>query len=591
VKLFRLSPRLRFALVWPLVAAVGVAVPLIWFLVSGPLEQGTATLLLDTVEILRPQAVRALDQGGSRTQEAVRNLAATSAIRVTLINGSGRVIAESSLTWEETQRMENHGARPEVQAAFDAGRGTAVRHSATTGMSYAYAATRFTARDGRTYVLRLARPLEHVRFLRRNLAGALLLALATAVVLLGPISWWLNRTLFRPLRQIISGADRLAAGELRSRVAVPEAQELATLATGLNRLADEVETQLRLLGTERDHLREILASMSEGVLVTDAEGRVRLTNSVFRKIFSVDVDAGDRPTVELVEQPVVAELISATLDGQRPRSAELDLVEPRRHLSLIASPLPEQRGVVVVVRDVTTELRLAEARRDLVANVSHELKTPLTAIRGYAETLEDGALADSMAGPRFIRGILEQCQRLEALLRDQLTLSQLERLDPSRGEEIIDLTRAAARAVEALTLRARARDVELILETGNTAPQVRGTCSEIDNVLLNLIDNAIKYNRAGGEVRVALRGDGEDAVIEVADTGIGIPQDALERVFERFYRVDKGRAREQGGTGLGLAIVKHAARLLGGRIEVESRLGTGSVFRVRLPGAVTSSDP
>ena len=591
MKLFRLSPRLRFVLVWPLLVAVGVAVPLIWFLVSGPLEQGTATLLLDTVEILWPQAAAALDLGGSGTHAAIRNLAAASAIRITLIDDAGRVIAESSLNWEETQRMKNHGARPEVQAAFTAGRGTAVRRSATTGVSYAYAAARFNARDGRTYALRLARPLEQMRFLRRNLAGALLLAVATAAVLLGPISWWLNRSLFRPLRQIINGADRLAAGELGSRVAVPEAQELATLATGLNHLAGEVEAQLRLLGTERDHLREILASMSEGVLVTDAEGRVRLTNSVFREIFDID-DAGGGPATELVAQPVVAELISATLDGRDARSAELDLVEPRRNLSLIASPLPDQHGVVVVVRDVTAELRLAEARRDLVANVSHELKTPLTAIRGYAETLEDGALADAAAGPRFVGRILEQCQRLEMLLRDLLTLSQLERLDPERGEEIVDLTQATERAVEALTLRARERDIELILETGDRAFRVRGAGSELDNVLLNLIDNAIKYNRAGGEVRIALRADGEEAVVEVADTGIGIPQDALVRIFERFYRVDKGRAREQGGTGLGLAIVKHAARLLGGQVEVESRLGAGTTFRVRLPSSVTSpSDP
>ena len=240
---------------------------------------------------------------------------------------------------------------------------------------------------------------------------------------------------------------------------------------------------------------------------------------------------------------------------------------------------------MVVVRDVTTELRLAEARRDLVANVSHELKTPLTAIRGYAETLEDGALEDPATAQRFVGRILEQCQRLEALLRDLLTLSQLERLEPGGGERLVDLSRAAERAVQVLTLRARERDVELILEAGDGALQVRGASSEIDNVLLNLIENAVKYNRPGGEVRVALREDGEEAVLEVADTGIGIPGDALERVFERFYRVDKGRAREQGGTGLGLAIVKHAARLLGGRVEVESRLGEGSVFRVRLQKA------
>ncbi len=608
MKFLRLSPRLRFVLVWPLLAATLVTAPLFWFLVTGPLEEGIATLLLDTVEILWPQAAAALDAGGAQTQEKIRNLAAASSIRITLIDAGGRVLAESSLTWDEARRMDNHGSRPEVRQAFETGRGTAVRRSATTQLIYAYAASSFTARDGHVYVLRLARPLEQVRFLRRNLTGALFLGVIAALVLWGPISWWLNRTLFRPLRQIIDGADLLAAGKLGNRVAVPEAAELATLATGLNHLAGEVETQLHLLATERDHLREILASMSEGVLVLDADGQVKLTNSVFRRIFGLEAnganprldkakggarspdDEGLRQIPDEVEVlEALTRLVATARDTSESCSAELDLEDPRRNLSLIASPLPEEHGFVVVVRDVTTELRLAEARRDLVANVSHELKTPLTAIRGYAETLEDGALEDSAAGPRFVGRILEQCRRLEMLLNDLLVLSQLERLDDGHGEETVDLHRAVERAVEALAPRARERDVELIPETGDGALPIRGTSSEVDNILLNLVENAIKYNRAEGEVRITLSEGGEDgevgedAVIEVADTGIGIPSDMLKRIFERFYRVDKGRAREQGGTGLGLAIVKHAVRRLGGRIEVESKLGEGSLFRVRLP--------
>ncbi len=593
MKLFRLSPRLRFALVWPVLAAVGVAAPLLWFLVTGPLEQGTATLLLDTVEILWPQAAAALDLEGAETQEAIRNLAATGSIRVTLIEGSGRVVADSSLTWDEVELMENHGARPEVRMAFASGRGTSVRRSSTTGLSYAYAAGSFTTRDGRSYVLRLARPVEQVRFLRRNLAGALFVGLATALVVLGPISWWLNRELFRPLQRIIAGAERLAAGELDSRVVVPDAHELATLATGLNHLAGEVETQLRLLSTERDHLREILVSMSEGVLVVDAEGRVRLTNSVFRQLFELGEDPGGRPAAELLGQPELSELIAAAL-GVRPSrsdatpalSAELDLQEPRRNLSLLASPLPEGHGAVVVVRDVTRELRLAKARRDLVANVSHELKTPLTAIRGYAETLEDGALEQPPVARRFTGSILEQCARLEALLRDLLTLSRLDsRQQSPPAREPVDLVELARSAVEMLAVRARKAEVELTLEAAEGLPSVTGERDELERLLLNLIENAIKYNRPGGEVKVSLEERDSEVVLQVLDTGIGIPEAALERIFERFYRVDKGRARDQGGTGLGLSIVKNVARSHGGRVEVESRLGEGSAFRVSLPGS------
>ena len=247
-----------------------------------------------------------------------------------------------------------------------------------------------------------------------------------------------------------------------------------------------------------------------------------------------------------------------------------ELAEERRHWAEVAA------------REVADERRQAEMRRDLVANVSHELKTPLTAIRGYAESLEDGALEDPEVGPRFVGRILDQCRRLEALLRDQLALARLEQIEQIADPEVLDLGKAALRAVEALAPWARERGVELLL-SADGSPKVRGTRSELDNLVLNLVENAVKYNRPGGEVRLTLRTEGEEALMEVADTGIGIPEAALARIFERFYRVDKGRAREQGGTGLGLAIVKHAARLLGGRVEVESRLGEGSVFRVRLP--------
>ncbi len=298
-----------------------------------------------------------------------------------------------------------------------------------------------------------------------------------------------------PLEEITAGAERLAAGDLAHRVAVPEGGELEALARALNRLADELERREGELAAERRRLEETLE------------------------------------------------------------------------------------------RDSAASLRQAEIRQDLVANVSHELKTPLTAIRGYAETLRDGALQDPAAGPRFVGRILEQCERLEALLRDLLTLSRLERVEPGPGDlELLDLGELARGAAEVLGPRARERRVEIAVAAAG-APSVRGARSEVDNLLLNLIDNAVKYNRPGGRVRVAVRAERGEAVVEVADTGIGIPAGALERIFERFYRVDKGRAREQGGTGLGLAIVKHSARLLGGRVEVESRLGEGSTFRVRLPAS------
>lgn len=234
-------------------------------------------------------------------------------------------------------------------------------------------------------------------------------------------------------------------------------------------------------------------------------------------------------------------------------------------------------------REVTAARRLTRSGRDLVANFSHEIKTPLTAIRGAAETLSDGALGDESAGPRFVRRILEQCDRLERLLRDLLTLARLESDAAPVRREDANLLVLARYAVEVVSPLAEERRVRVSLEPEETLPTVRGDPAAFDCLLLNLLDNAVKYNRPGGEVRLRLRRDGEDVVIEVEDDGIGIPPGDRERIFERFYRVDKGRARHEGGTGLGLTIVQEAVRSHRGTIEVESSVGRGTTFRVRLP--------
>ena len=237
-----------------------------------------------------------------------------------------------------------------------------------------------------------------------------------------------------------------------------------------------------------------------------------------------------------------------------------------------------------MVRDTTEATRLAEMRRDFVANVSHELKTPLAAIRGFAETLRDGALDEPATARRFTERILQQCRRLQALLEDLLTLSRLESVEVPAERAQVDLRALVRRAVELMAPAAQERRVRLAVEEQPTTP-ISGDADDLERLVLNLLENAIKYNRPEGTVTVRLRKGVSQVVLEVADTGLGIPQESLSRIFERFYRVDKSRAREEGGTGLGLAIVKHVAQAHGGQVEVESRAGRGSTFRVRLPVA------
>ncbi len=351
------------------------------------------------------------------------------------------------------------------------------------------------------------------------------------------------------------------------------------------------DAELDRIRSERDSLREILHHLPEGVTVTDTGGRARRMNPAFRQLFGKLLDASDRgvePTSQAGQ--LLKELTASVLAGVDSPRGELTLGPPgHRHLSLVASRLPGRDGAgrdgaLIVVRDVTEAIRLAESRKDLVANVSHELKTPLTAIRGYAETLEDGAVTKPDTAQRFLRQILNQCGRLEALLGDLLTLSKIES-QPSSGQtlETVDVGRLIREVVDVLTSQARAREVTFLLDLEDSPSPVQGDSAELERIFLNLLENAIKYNRLGGNIRVCVARSGEEAVVEVRDSGIGIPPEAKERIFERFYRVDKGRARDEGGTGLGLAIVKHGVHRHGGSLEVESTLGKGSTFTVRLP--------
>ncbi len=594
------TPKLRLAPLWPALAAVLTGALLLAVLLPGLFQRSTSLQLLDSLHILTPVVAEQLatpdspgaaGAGHGGVQAWLRGIASGSDLRLTLIAADGAVLADSAADGP----LANHRDRPEVRQALAGGSGTAVRTSPTTGRTYVYAARTFNGPRGRLYVLRLAQPVEKLHDLRGPLATAVILALLAAGLALLLVSLWIDRRLLRPLSQLIGGAGELASGRYSYRLQVPDEEELADLALALNRLAATVEAQFAAVNKERDDLNAILAGMSEGVLVVGRDGRAQFANPAFRAIFDLQSEIAGRQVLEIVRQPDLARLVDDTLAGGRGQSAEIDVRRggDRKSLQLVSAALSEG-GAVVVARDITELTRLTEMRRDFVANVSHELKTPLAAIRGFAETLRDGAAAEPPTAARFLDRILVQCRRLQLLLDDLLTLSRLESFDERPRREPVDLAALVAHATELMSAAAAEKKVEVSVEVPAAAPAasargkaelplVSGDPDGLERMLVNLLDNAIKYNRPGGTVAVRLRRHGRHVVLEVSDTGIGIPQDALPRLFERFYRVDKGRAREEGGTGLGLAIVKHAVQTHGGEVDVESRMGEGTTFRVRLP--------
>ncbi len=409
----------------------------------------------------------------------------------------------------------------------------------------------------------------------------LLAILLAAAVIGGAGGWLFERRLYRPLRRL-GGRLGVLAGEAGASVPlVSDAERVDSLAAGLDRVVGRLKRRLDESDADRRRLQEILESMSDGVLVADRDQRVELLNRAFRALFAAGDAQPEQTVLELARSPALVRFMDRLEEGGGISVERIDS-EAGRALELHGRRLTGGR-MVVVAHDLTEQLRLDETRRDLVANVSHELRTPLTAIRGYAENLRDGALEDPATGARFVDRILAQSSRLEALLEDLLALSRLERQEekPAPGE-VVDLAALTEQAVETVRALAAEREVRLHLEA-EKLPALAGSSEALERLLLNLLENAIKYNREGGTVTVDLRRRQGEIFVEVADTGIGIPQRDLPRIFERFYRVDSGRSREEGGTGLGLAIVKHAAQLHGGRVEVESELGRGSTFRVVLP--------
>lgn len=583
MRLLGLPPKLRLAPFWPALAAMVTAGVFLWVLLPGLFERTASVQLFNTLRILRPLVQQQLADPRIDSRLWVHDLAAGSGYRVTLIQADGLVLADSSVDPDQIGTVENHSDRPEVKAALAQGSGVSVRHSETTGHPYVYAAQTLSGPRGERLVLRLAEPLEQLQALRGRLAAAMALAALAAGVAILLTSFWLDRSLFDPLLRVIAGAGDIASGRA-SRVVVPEEDELADLAVAVNRLAARAEEQFEAVRKERDYLREILASMSEGVLVVGTDGRAVMINPAFYRLFDLEGDFTGRPVLEIIRHPGFARLIEDTLRQGEPQSAQIELPTLERRTLLLTSAILAggERGAVVVARDTTELTRVADMRRDFVANVSHELKTPLAAIRGYAETLWEGALDEPPIARRFTQRILSQCQRLQELLDDLLILSRLEGADAFAEREPVDLAEVIDRAVDLFTPVAREKRMTLEVQV-EPVPLVTGDPGRLERLVLNLVDNAIKYNRPEGKVTLSLRRDGDEAVLEVADTGVGIPPEAIPRIFERFYRVDKGRAREEGGTGLGLAIVKHIAQLHGGNVDVESRAGKGSTFRVRLP--------
>lgn len=545
--------------------------------------------LQDHAIILRETVAADLKtDAGGRLQERLHRLGATSGVGFTVMRSDGAVLADSR---QEPARIANLAERPEIVEAHSQRFGYAMRFSHAYGKRMMYIAMPVRSQTQLLGFVRAALPVtdigERLAYFRK--ITVLSACIATVVGFL--LGWFFTRKVTQPLRLMTTMAALIAGGNYDQHIRTYARDEIGEFAQMFNRMAYHLRERMETVTKERNQLLAVFGSMVEGVIAVDRDERVVHMNQAASTILytAPEVSTGKR-IWEVTRMRPIVEILSEAIHNERDIVREAHIIEQpqERTIEMHAAPLRNSQGAlagaVVVLYDVSELRRLENIRREFVANVSHELKTPITAMKGFVETLREGALDDRQQAERFLSIIARHADRLHAIIEDLLSLSRLEQEDesaelPRHRERLAAVIEAA---VQDCAAQSAAREVTV---TTACDPDlwVYINAALIEQALVNLLDNATNYSKMGSTVWVEALREGDDVAIHVRDQGVGIAQEHLPRLFERFYRVDKARSREHGGTGLGLAIVKHIALVHGGRVDVCSKVNEGSTFTIYLP--------
>ena len=507
--------------------------------------------------------------------------------RITIIDVSGKVLLDTDLSISNPLELENHANRPEVRKALRGENSFEIRYSPTIKVNLLYVAVPLLKENKPIGVIRISMPLVQIKQEFETLRNAISFSFVIAFALSVFLGFLFINGITKPLNRIIYSAKKFSKGELKHKILVDSSDELGELARVLNEMSQNIEDKIKEIELQNQHLAAILQSMVEGIIVVDKDSRVISVNRPAEEIFEIkQEEVKDKLFLEVVSNNEIDDVISEVLRFGSFKSKELSLVWPiKKVFKLDASPIFENKeitGCLLVVHDFTEIRKLEVMRKDFVANVSHELKTPLTTIKGFVDTLKEGALEDKENALNFLNIISEHTLRLENLINDLLSLSHIESKEIILKKTFFDICALVDNVLKSFQFNLDKNNI-IVENKLNNPLLVFADKDKITQVINNLVDNAMKFNKENGSIKIYSLKEDSFVKIFIEDSGICIPKEDLPRIFERFYRVDKARSRDMGGTGLGLSIVKHIVELHNGSVGVDSIEGSGSKFYFILP--------
>lgn len=507
--------------------------------------------------------------------------------RITVIDNTGKVIGETSYN---ANKMENHLTRPEVKQAVEGKTGKQIRYSTTLQVDFMYIAQPIYKNGNVVGIVRLSTPVHEIKGIMRSINKNILLALIPGLVLSLILVYRITISITRPIKEIKNAAVEITQGKLDTTINVMGNDEVSELAKAIDFMADSLQEKINSIRDKNTRMEAILSSVVSGIIAVDSNENILFINPKAQAMLNIsEGDIEGKHLLEVIRNNKIDNMIKGILENKSFEEYEITLNYPAEQVLRLYSnaiKYPESNiiiGIIIIIQDITEIRKLEKMRSEFVANVSHELKTPLTSIKGFVETLKAGAIEDQDTAIRFLNIIEDESDRLNRLISDILSLSELENKKIKTRSETIHTVDKIMEIVSLLQTQAGNKNIKLMAKVEPDVRNLKGDPDQFKQMMINLVDNAVKYTPEGGSVEVSASNYGNDVVIKVKDTGIGISKEHIPRLFERFYRVDKARSRNVGGTGLGLAIVKHIVMHFEGKIEVNSEVGRGTEFTLQIP--------